>query len=99
MLAVLTSMITAVGTAGCIPFLWAAYLNVVLFVLLRPLYYSAMSYVHYISYIALLADATLEITLPKSSGSPLLEECKFHLSCKPGHGRSCRGKLLFYAST
>ncbi|KXS94091.1 hypothetical protein AC578_10523 [Pseudocercospora eumusae] len=43
MLAILVAMITAVGVLGSLPFLWAAYANVVLFVLLRPLYYSAMS--------------------------------------------------------
>ncbi|KAM3417610.1 Protein FMP42 [Cercospora zeina] len=43
MLAGLVVLITAVGILGSLPFLWAAYGNVVLFVLLRPLYYSAMS--------------------------------------------------------
>lgn len=35
--------ITAIGIFGSIASLWAGYVNVVLFVLLRPLYYSAMS--------------------------------------------------------
>lgn len=39
----LVVLITAVGILGSLPFLWAAYGNVILFVLLRPLYYSAMS--------------------------------------------------------
>ncbi|KAF2212092.1 hypothetical protein CERZMDRAFT_98006 [Cercospora zeae-maydis SCOH1-5] len=43
MLAGLVVLITAVGILGSLPFLWAAYGNVILFVLLRPLYYSAMS--------------------------------------------------------
>ena len=43
MLTVLVSLITAVGIVGCLPYMWAGYLNVILFVLLRPLYYSAMS--------------------------------------------------------
>nr|POE86647.1 protein fmp42 [Quercus suber]POE87650.1 protein fmp42 [Quercus suber] len=43
MLAVLVALITAVGILGSLPFLWAGYANVILFVLLRPLYYSAMS--------------------------------------------------------
>ncbi|TKA78723.1 hypothetical protein B0A55_04531 [Friedmanniomyces simplex] len=43
MLAVLVGLITAVGILGSLPFYWAAYGNIVLFVLLRPLYYSAMS--------------------------------------------------------
>lgn len=43
MLAILVSMITAVGIVGSLPYLWAGYCNVVIFVLLRPLYYSAMS--------------------------------------------------------
>lgn len=43
MLAVLVALTTAVGVLGSLPYLWAAYGNIVLFVLLRPLYYSAMS--------------------------------------------------------
>ena len=43
MLAILVSMITAVGIVGSLPLLWAGYCNVIIFVLLRPLYYSAMS--------------------------------------------------------
>ncbi|KAI5364974.1 Putative major facilitator superfamily, MFS transporter superfamily [Septoria linicola] len=43
LLAGLVALITAVGILGSLPFLWAAYGNVILFVLLRPLYYSAMS--------------------------------------------------------
>ncbi|KAK3111227.1 hypothetical protein LTR53_013738 [Teratosphaeriaceae sp. CCFEE 6253] len=43
MLTVLVTLITAVGILGSLPFHWAAYGNVILFVLLRPLYYSAMS--------------------------------------------------------
>lgn len=43
MLALLVSLITAVGILGSLPFFFAAYGNVILFVLLRPLYYSAMS--------------------------------------------------------
>jgi MFS family permease len=39
----LTLTITAIGIVGSIPALWAGYVNVVLFVLLRPFYYSAMS--------------------------------------------------------
>jgi len=43
MLAILVSLITAVGVLGSLPFYWAGYGNVILFCLLRPLYYSAMS--------------------------------------------------------
>jgi len=42
-LVLLTSVITVIGIVGSIPALWAAYTNVLLFVLLRPFYYSAMS--------------------------------------------------------
>ena len=42
-LAILVAIITAIGVLGSLPFLWAGYTNVILFVLLRPLYYSAMS--------------------------------------------------------
>ncbi|KAK5107136.1 hypothetical protein LTR62_001694 [Meristemomyces frigidus] len=43
LLTVLVVFITAVGVLGSLPLYWAAYTNVVLFCLLRPLYYSAMS--------------------------------------------------------
>lgn len=42
-LAILVSLTTSVGMLGTIPALWAAYVNVVFFVILRPFYYSAMS--------------------------------------------------------
>ncbi|KAF2274759.1 MFS general substrate transporter [Westerdykella ornata] len=42
-LLLLTLIITAIGVVGSIPALWAGYVNVVLFCLLRPFYYSAMS--------------------------------------------------------
>ncbi|RYP14833.1 hypothetical protein DL766_009576 [Monosporascus sp. MC13-8B] len=42
-LSILVSVSTAFGIFGVIPALWAAYCNVILFVLYRPLYYSAMS--------------------------------------------------------
>lgn len=40
---ILTVIITIIGIVGSIPALWAGYVNVIFFVLLRPLYYSAMS--------------------------------------------------------
>lgn len=40
---ILVVLITTIGIVGSIPALWAGYVNVLLFVLLRPLYYSAMS--------------------------------------------------------
>lgn len=43
LLAILVAMTTAVGVLGSLPYTWAGYANVVLFVILRPLYYSAMS--------------------------------------------------------
>ncbi|KAE9366451.1 MFS general substrate transporter [Stipitochalara longipes BDJ] len=42
-LAVIVALSTAIGILNSIPVLWAAYWTVFLFVLLRPLYYSAMS--------------------------------------------------------
>ncbi|CAO2652511.1 Nn.00g007940.m01.CDS01 [Neocucurbitaria sp. VM-36] len=42
-LLILVIVITAIGIIGSIPALWAGYVNVLLFVFLRPLYYSAMS--------------------------------------------------------
>ncbi|KAF2203476.1 MFS transporter-like protein Fmp42 [Delitschia confertaspora ATCC 74209] len=42
-LAILVIIITIIGVVGSLPLLWAGYVNVILFVFLRPLYYSAMS--------------------------------------------------------
>ncbi|KAL5365025.1 major facilitator superfamily domain-containing protein [Aspergillus floccosus] len=42
-LATIVLLTTAVGTLNSIPALWTGYATVILFVLLRPLYYSAMS--------------------------------------------------------
>lgn len=42
-LALLVGIATAIGVLGVIPQLWAAYANVVLFVVYRPLYYTAVS--------------------------------------------------------
>lgn len=43
MLAIIVATITAIGIVGSLPYFWAGIVNVILFVLLRPLYYSAMS--------------------------------------------------------
>lgn len=42
-LSVIVGLSTAIGVLNSLPFLWAAYGTVLLFVILRPLYYSAMS--------------------------------------------------------
>jgi MFS family permease len=42
-LLIIVLLVTAIGIVGSIPALWAGYVNVILFVFLRPLYYSAMS--------------------------------------------------------
>lgn len=42
-LSLIVLMSTVIGVLGAIPSLWAAYCNVCLFVIFRPLYYSAMS--------------------------------------------------------
>ena len=42
-LTLLVSVATAIGVLGVLPFLWAAYGNIILFVLYRPLYYTAVS--------------------------------------------------------
>lgn len=42
-LALLVSVATAIGVLGVLPFMWAAYANIILFVLYRPLYYTAVS--------------------------------------------------------
>jgi len=42
-LAVIVCLTTAIGILNTVPYLWGAYSTVLLFVILRPLYYSAMS--------------------------------------------------------
>lgn len=70
MLAILVALITAVGVLGSLPAYWAGYGNVVLFVLLRPLYYSAMSdyatkvFVSFILSIIPILSETVVLILP-----------------------------------
>jgi MFS family permease len=45
MLGLIVACTTIIGVLNSIPALWAGYMTVILFVLLRPLYYSAMRYV------------------------------------------------------
>ena len=40
---VLTILVLAVGVLNCLPWLWSGYATIVVFVVLRPLYYSAIS--------------------------------------------------------
>lgn len=42
-LALLVVIATTIGVLGVLPFMWAAYANIALFVLYRPLYYTALS--------------------------------------------------------
>ncbi|MCJ1296119.1 hypothetical protein MMC34_007684 [Xylographa carneopallida] len=42
-LAFLVTTATTIGVLGCLPYIWAAYANIVLFVIYRPLYYTAVS--------------------------------------------------------
>lgn len=42
-LSVLVTVATLIGILGVLPFMWAAYANIILFVLYRPLYYTAVS--------------------------------------------------------
>ncbi|KAI0021459.1 major facilitator superfamily domain-containing protein [Xylariomycetidae sp. FL0641] len=42
-LSTLVTVATAIGVLGVLPFTWAAYANIVLFVLYRPFYYTAVS--------------------------------------------------------
>ena len=42
-LTILVTWASAIGVLGCLPYLWAAYANIVLFVVYRPLYYTAVS--------------------------------------------------------
>jgi hypothetical protein len=43
LLAIIVAFISTIGVFGSLPYMWAGYINVILFCLLRPLYYSAMS--------------------------------------------------------
>jgi hypothetical protein len=43
LLAIIVAFISTIGIFGSLPYMWAGYINVILFCLLRPLYYSAMS--------------------------------------------------------
>lgn len=42
-LALLVTIATSIGVLGILPFTWAAYANITIFVLYRPLYYTAVS--------------------------------------------------------
>ena len=42
-LGLLVTVATAIGVLGILPYMWAAYANIVLFVIYRPLYYTAVS--------------------------------------------------------
>ncbi|KUJ22750.1 MFS transporter-like protein Fmp42 [Mollisia scopiformis] len=42
-LSLLVTIATTIGILGCLPYTWAAYANVCLFVLYRPFYYTAVS--------------------------------------------------------
>jgi MFS family permease len=42
-LSALVSIATIIGVLGCLPYMWAAYANISLFVLYRPFYYTAVS--------------------------------------------------------
>ncbi|TVY38250.1 Protein FMP42, partial [Lachnellula occidentalis] len=42
-LSALVTIATAIGVLGCLPYTWAAYANISLFVLYRPFYYTAVS--------------------------------------------------------
>ncbi|KAK9773660.1 putative Major facilitator superfamily (MFS) profile domain-containing protein [Seiridium cardinale] len=42
-LTTLVSVATTIGVLGCLPYEWAAYGNIILFVLYRPFYYTAVS--------------------------------------------------------
>lgn len=44
-LSLIVAFTTIIGVLNSIPAMWAGYMTIILFVLLRPLYYSAMSYV------------------------------------------------------
>lgn len=77
MLGVIVLFTTVIGVLNSIPAVWAGYMTVVLFVLLRPLYYSAMSYVVLFPPTAIFYVLTLApvIILPKSSALPRLDVC------------------------
>lgn len=72
-MSMLVTIATAIGVLGIIPERWAAYANICLFVVYRPLYYTAVSYASLLSPSFLLIQLTFFFTAttpPKSSASP-----------------------------
>lgn len=72
MLTLIVIFTTLIGVLNSIPTMWAGYMTTLLFVLLRPLYYSAMSYVASFTYL-LMAAAYIDIGImpPRFSALPL----------------------------
>jgi hypothetical protein len=75
MLGLIVLFTTVIGVLNSIPAVWAGYMTVILFVLLRPLYYSAMSCVSPVLppppyTIRVITNTGLAIIQLKSSASP-----------------------------
>jgi MFS family permease len=84
-LSLLVTIATTIGVLGVLPQTWAAYTGIILFVLYRPLYYTAVSYVHSlpppVPRISLTYPAT---TPPKSSASRPSAKSTASSSALPG---------------
>lgn len=69
MLGIIVILTTTIGVLNSIPAIWAGYMTVILFVLVRPLYYSAMRYVHPQPFMN-FTNSKAATTPPKSSALP-----------------------------
>ena len=82
---ILTCFIVAIGVLNCLPSVAAGYATVVLFVIFRPLYYSAISYVFRVQYV-LAAQLTGSLGTTPSRYLGLLP-----LVASTGRWSACRG--------
>ena len=97
LLTFLSVLITIVGIVGSIPSLTAGYVNITLFVLLRPLYYSAVSSVSPSSSFVASANDHIETMQAKFSALQPLDECKTesHVSrCPTANARLSYGCII-----
>ena len=76
MLGLIVLFTTVIGVLNSVPAVWAGYMTVLLFVLLRPLYYSAMSYAAFsLTAKFYLLILSIVIIPRKSSALPPLDVC------------------------
>lgn len=73
-LCMVVGLISIIGVLNSLPFVWAAYSTVCLFVILRPFYYSAMSYVWSPAISIIIADFGILGTMQRRSSALQLSE-------------------------